>query len=121
MATMVATFMFSTFAGILAPFRRAQTPRALKQPTTPAVMDAATYAAMLAEAERIAAPYRQHIAALQLPDADLQEREAFDMYGVDFPGHPNLVRVYMWDEFEGFPMRKDFPKQGDKYIADEEE
>jgi NADH-quinone oxidoreductase subunit C len=55
------------------------------------------------------------------PGADLQEREAFDMYGVDFPGHPNLVRVYMWDEFEGFPMRKDFPKQGDKYIAEEEE
>jgi hypothetical protein len=79
MATMVATFMFSTFAGILAPFRRAQTPRALKQPTTPAVMDAATYAAMLAEAERIAAPYRQHIAALQLPDADLQERDFSDV------------------------------------------
>ena len=55
------------------------------------------------------------------PGADLQEREAFDMYGVDFPGHPNLVRVYMWDEFEGFPMRKDFPKQGDKYIDEEEE
>ena len=55
------------------------------------------------------------------PGANLQEREAFDMYGVDFPGHPNLVRVYMWDEFEGFPMRKDFPKQGDKYIDDEEE
>ncbi len=55
------------------------------------------------------------------PGADLQEREAFDMYGVDFPGHPNLVRVYMWDEFEGFPMRKDFPKQGDKYLDEEEE
>jgi len=55
------------------------------------------------------------------PGADLQEREAFDMYGVDFPGHPNLTRVYMWDEFEGFPMRKDFPKQGDKYLDEEEE
>ena len=55
------------------------------------------------------------------PGADLQEREAFDMYGVDFPGHPNLTRVYMWDEFEGFPMRKDFPKQGDKYLDDGEE
>jgi NADH-quinone oxidoreductase subunit C len=55
------------------------------------------------------------------PGADLQEREAFDMYGVDFPGHPNLARVYMWDEFEGFPMRKDFPKQGDKYIREEDE
>jgi NADH-quinone oxidoreductase subunit C len=55
------------------------------------------------------------------PGADLQEREAFDLYGVEFPGHPNLKRVYMWDEFEGFPMRKDFPKQGDKYLEDGEE
>lgn len=55
------------------------------------------------------------------PGADLQEREAYDMYGVEFPGHPNLTRVYMWDEFEGFPMRKDFPKQGDKYLGDGEE
>ena len=55
------------------------------------------------------------------PGADLQEREAFDLYGVRFPGHPNLTRIYMWDEFEGFPMRKDFPKQGDKYLTDEDE
>ena len=51
------------------------------------------------------------------PGASLQEREAYDLYGVDFAGHPDLRRVYMWDEFEGFPMRKDFPKQGDKYFA----
>ena len=75
MTTSVATFVFSTFAGLLAPFRRAHAPRALKQPTTPAIMDAATYAAMLAEAERIAAPYRQHIAALQLPAADEPESD----------------------------------------------
>lgn len=55
------------------------------------------------------------------PGASLQEREAFDLYGVEFPGHPNLRRIYMWDEFEGFPMRKDFPKQGDKYLGDGEE
>ena len=75
MTSIVTTFMFSTFAGILAPFRRVYAPRVLKQPTKPAVMDAATYTAMLAEAERIAAPYRQHIAALQLPVADLPERD----------------------------------------------
>jgi hypothetical protein len=84
MTTNVATFMFSTFAGILTPFRRAQAPRALNQlatPAVPAAMDAATYAAMVAEAERIAAPYRQHIAALQRldakePECDFAEVEA---------------------------------------------
>src|SRR5688572_19589511 len=55
------------------------------------------------------------------PGADLQEREAYDLYGVHFPGHPYLKRIYMWDEFEGYPMRKDFPKQGDKYLSDEDE
>ena len=49
------------------------------------------------------------------PGANLQEREAYDLYGVQFPGHPYLRRIYMWDAFEGFPMRKDFPKTGDKY------
>lgn len=53
------------------------------------------------------------------PGASLQEREAFDLFGIDFPGHPYLRRIYMWEEFEGFPMRKDFPKQGDKYLEDE--
>lgn len=53
--------------------------------------------------------------------ADLQEREAFDLYGVQFPGHPNLKRIYMWDEFEGYPMRRDFPKHGDKYLGEADE
>jgi hypothetical protein len=78
MATIVTTFMFSTFAGIFAPFRRAHRPRVLKQPTTPvapATMDAATYAAMLAEAELIAAPYRQHLAALRQPSSDAAESD----------------------------------------------
>ncbi|GAB4111834.1 MAG: NADH-quinone oxidoreductase subunit C [Roseiflexaceae bacterium] len=52
------------------------------------------------------------------PGADFQEREAFDLFGVEFEGHPRLRRIYMWDEFEGFPMRKDFPKHGDKYFGD---
>jgi NADH-quinone oxidoreductase subunit C len=49
------------------------------------------------------------------PGANLQEREAYDLYGVEFPGHPFHRRIYMWDGFEGHPMRKDFPKTGDKY------
>lgn len=49
------------------------------------------------------------------PGANLQEREAWDLYGVRFPGHPYHKRVYMWEEFEGHPMRKDFRKIGDAY------
>lgn len=54
------------------------------------------------------------------PGADFHEREGFDLYGINFVGHPFLRRIYMWDEFEGYPMRKDFPKQGDKYFGDDE-
>jgi NADH-quinone oxidoreductase subunit C len=53
------------------------------------------------------------------PGAELVEREAYDLFGVQFVGHPYLKRIYMWDEFEGYPMRKDFPKQGDKYLDEE--
>ena len=40
--------------------------------------------------------------------ADFQEREAFDLFGIRFEGHPNLCRILMWDEFADFPMRKDY-------------
>ncbi len=40
--------------------------------------------------------------------AEFQEREAYDLYGVKFEGHPDLRRILMWDEFEGYPMRKDY-------------
>src|SRR5579859_5479721 len=42
------------------------------------------------------------------PGADFQEREAYDLYGIHFPGHPNLKRILLWDGFDGHPMRKDW-------------
>lgn len=42
------------------------------------------------------------------PGADFQEREAYDLFGIHFPGHPNLKRILLWDGFDGHPMRKDW-------------
>jgi NADH-quinone oxidoreductase subunit C/D len=42
------------------------------------------------------------------PGADFQEREAWDLMGIKFDGHPNLKRILMWEGFEGHPLRKDW-------------
>ena len=45
--------------------------------------------------------------------AEFQEREAFDLYGIVFDGHPDLRRILMWDEFKDFPMRRDYVEPDD--------
>jgi NADH-quinone oxidoreductase subunit C len=45
------------------------------------------------------------------PAFDWQERETFDMYGVRFDDHPDLRRIYLYEEFVGYPLRKDYPKE----------
>jgi NADH-quinone oxidoreductase subunit C len=40
--------------------------------------------------------------------ADWQEREVYDLMGIKFKGHPNLKRIFLWEGFDGYPLRKDF-------------
>ena len=47
------------------------------------------------------------------PTANFQEREAFDFFGIEFKGHPDLTRILMPEDYVGWPQRRDFPVGGE--------
>jgi NADH-quinone oxidoreductase subunit C len=77
----------------------------------------------MSELDRITVKLRVPIDAAEVdsvtpdwPTADHQEREIYDMFGVIFSGHPNLRRILMPDDYEGFPQRRDFPVGGEPVL-----
>jgi NADH/F420H2 dehydrogenase subunit C len=52
--------------------------------------------------------------------AEFQEREIYDMFGIQFENHPDLRRIFMWDGFEGFPLRKDYIQEDSETLETED-
>jgi NADH-quinone oxidoreductase subunit C len=77
----------------------------------------------MTEVDRLAVKARvstedPHISSVvgMFPGADFPERECFDMFGVIFDGHPDLRRILMPEDYEGFPQRRDFPIGGEPVL-----
>jgi NADH-quinone oxidoreductase subunit C len=77
----------------------------------------------MAEVDRLTVKLRVPVDAATVPSvtpkwptADFQEREVYDMFGVVFEGHPDLRRILMPEDYEGFPQRRDFPIGGEPIL-----
>jgi NADH-quinone oxidoreductase subunit C len=77
----------------------------------------------MARVDRITVKARVHTDAAQIasvvdlwPGADHPEREVYDMFGVVFEGHPNMRRILMPEDYEGYPQRRDFPVGGEPVL-----
>jgi NADH-quinone oxidoreductase subunit C len=73
--------------------------------------------------DRISVKVRVHVEAPHVPSvvelfpgANFPEREVFDMFGVVFDGHPDMRRILMPEDYEGFPQRRDFPIGGEPVL-----
>ena len=75
------------------------------------------------EVDRVTVKTRVHTEAPEVPSvaidwptANHQEREVYDMFGVVFTGHPDLRRILMPEDYEGYPQRRDFPIGGEPIL-----
>jgi NADH-quinone oxidoreductase subunit C len=50
------------------------------------------------------------------PTAEFQEREAYDFFGIEFPGHPDLRRILLPEDYVGWPLRRDYPVGGEPVL-----
>ena len=73
--------------------------------------------------DRVTVKLRVHTDAAEVdsvtpdwPTADHQEREIYDMFGVVFTGHPDMRRILMPEDYEGYPQRRDFPIGGEPVL-----
>lgn len=73
------------------------------------VSDVASGRSLIAKADLPTDDLRAPSWVPTFPGADWHEREAWEMFGIDFDGHPGLRHIYLPGEFEGHPLRKDYP------------